>query len=1162
MKNTILLLCLLTASFGFSQQWVKQGFTAVSNDIAERAFVNDENMLKFIEFKPQHQFSSKEINARAERIFGLDPRHSFEFYRTDADNIGWLHHRFYRQYLGIRVEHDMYIFHEKDGKIIKANGELSSWFNESSSIPNIQENQASLAAELELFNMGGVRYGQMEDDISLVWLKVDDELKLCYKVDVFAANMPYRKWVYVNAHNGEVEKMLERIHTGDVPGTAITKYHGTQIMTVDSVNSSEYRLRETGRGGGVRTLDLNQTANYAGAVDFVDNDNFWNETANHDDAALDAHVGAEATYDYFFLEQGRNSYDNQGSELVSYIHYGVNYVNAFWNGSYMTYGDGGSSGFLPLTSVGIAGHEMAHGVTEFSAGLIYNAESGALNESFSDIFGTIVDFRVDPNNADFHLGDEINTNGTGIRHLGNPNMYNDPDTYHGLHWWTSSGDYYGVHTNSGVQNYWFYLLCEGGSGTNDNGDAFSVTPIGMEKAGDVSYRNLAFYLTPNSQYADAAFYGIESAIDLYTACGTEVISVTDAWNAVGIPSIAPGGQITASFVANGTNFCSAPIDVYFTNTTVGASSYEWDFGDGNTSTGMSPTHTYTSPGAYTVKLIVHTVNCGISDTLIKTNYISVNDLSSPVAPVCNPGSNFYSPNDNDGVVRFEMANVNNSSSNGSVGYEDFSCSHIIDVIENSSLPVTIDKGQSNYSHDIRMWIDMNTNGIFESSELILSADNYNNSQNAVFNLSVPTPPIYDSLMRLRVRVQRANNSNLPCDQAQQGQTEDYAIRIQQNTAPPVADFNVVKQTLAINETTILNEMCSNTVDTYEWSSEHGIFSSTTDPDPTVRYDSAGFYTVSLKVTNQFGEDSITKTAIIEVLNEVNLCEIDSLFGSAVFNDPGGSGNYDNNKSCELIIDIPCAKGIRLTADSYIILGGGDKIEIIDLSGPNEEVIFSHQSMALKTLNEGQVFLGMPLKIKFLSDHTSTGPGFRIPFEGISAAADFKPNLNVSSTVYAKMETAVSTSLNISGSSYFTEENTSIVWDFGDGSPLVSGTLTQTHTYENVGEYPVTLYLSNCSKDTVLQKNITVLRSGSKFANDIDVYPNPSDGNITIEESGQTPATLFQVTDPAGRLVHEYVPADENPVHHINLSHLAQGTYYLTVFYPNWTPIVKEIIISK
>jgi Zn-dependent metalloprotease len=277
-------------------------------------------------------------------------------------------------------------------------------------------------------------------------------------------------------------------------------------MVTDSYNGA-FRLRETTRGQGIRTFNMQKGTSYGNAVDFTDADNFWNNVnANKDQYATDAHWGAEMTYDYY-QSNGRNSIDGNGYQLNLYVHYNNNYVNAFWDGTRMTFGDGNAN-YSPLTTLDVTGHEISHGLDEHTANLAYQGESGALNESFSDIFGACVERFADSTTANWLIGEDL---GNPFRSMSDPNAYGDPDTYFGTNWYSGTGDYGGVHTNSGVQNHWFYRLSVGGSGTNDIGNNFNVTGIGIQKAQQIAWRNMVYYLTNSSDYADARFYSIQAA---------------------------------------------------------------------------------------------------------------------------------------------------------------------------------------------------------------------------------------------------------------------------------------------------------------------------------------------------------------------------------------------------------------------------------------------------------------------------------------------------------------------------------------------------------------------------------------------------------------------------------------------------------------------------
>ena len=357
----------------------------------------------------------------------------------------------------------------------------------------------------------------------------DGAPRLAYKFDIYALEPLSRDYVFVDTHSGEILEKYNRIHTADAPATGTSLYNGTVSFVADDTGAN-FRLRQ--QVNGVETFNLNNGTNYGAATDITSPTNAFTATNVHN--GVQAHFGAEQTLDYFLTRHGRDSYDNQGTTLFSYVSYGNNYVNAFWNGTAMTYGDGNGSTIGPLTSLDIVGHEIAHGVTQFSAGLIYQNQSGALNESFSDIFGEAVENYASGAN-DWLMGDDIGLTGSGaFRSMSNPNQYGDPDTYLGDFWYTGSGDNGGVHINSGVQNKWFYILTEGESGTNDFGFSYNVTGIGMEDAAEIAYRNLTVYLNPSSDYPEAREGAVQSAIDLFGAGSQQHLSTMAAWDAVGV----------------------------------------------------------------------------------------------------------------------------------------------------------------------------------------------------------------------------------------------------------------------------------------------------------------------------------------------------------------------------------------------------------------------------------------------------------------------------------------------------------------------------------------------------------------------------------------------------------------------------------------------------
>jgi Zn-dependent metalloprotease len=579
---------------------------------------------------------------------------------VQKDEIGMTHQRMSQTYNNIRVENGEYIIHSRNGIVESANG---MWFDgiAINTSPALTVDQAILKAT-GYVNASVYRWENPADEAMLkriehnpdatyypsgelvIVCRNGDIMKkdyvLAWKLDIFATEPMSRQWIFVDAQTGDIVHTKNRIHHIDVPATGNTMYSGTQSFTCDDMGNGTYRLRQNTHGDGVETYDLNNATSTAGAVDFTNNSTNWTSTANDDHAALDAHWGAEGTYDFFLNEMNRNGLDGNGMLMVSYVHYGSNYNNAFWNGTEMTYGDGSGTagGFNPLTAIDVCGHEFSHGVTEFSSNLDYQDESGALNESFSDIYGTAIEFYKKPATANFLMGEEIVVTPGALRSLQNPNAYGDPDCYMGTNYYTGTADNGGVHTNSGVQNFWYYLCSQGGNGTNDNNDSYNVTGFGWYDACRVAFRNNTFYLVNTSEYMDSRTGSIQAAQDMFGACSPEVIAVTNAWYACGVGPVF-SATVAASFSGNILTSCSVPTTVTFTNTSTNATTALWDFGDMTTDTAYNPSHTYTAPGTYNVSVSVSSA-CGTDQTM-QNAYITINPPAAPTAngtQICNPGS--------------------------------------------------------------------------------------------------------------------------------------------------------------------------------------------------------------------------------------------------------------------------------------------------------------------------------------------------------------------------------------------------------------------------------------------------------------------------------------------------------------------------------------------
>ncbi|GIE07144.1 zinc metalloprotease [Paractinoplanes durhamensis] len=358
---------------------------------------------------------------------------------------------------------------------------------------------------------------------------------------------PSRLHVITDALTGAVRGSFDEIES--VSGTGNSIYSGP-VAIETTANDTGFSLTDPVRGGGY-TCDMGNRTSGTCAV-FTDDDNLWGTGANADraSAAVDAHFGAATTFDYFKNVHGRDGIFGTGVGVPSRVHYGSAYVNAFWDGAQMTYGDG-SGNAKPLVALDVAGHEMSHGVTEHvvPGGLTYAGEPGGLNEATSDIFGSMVEFYANStaDAGDYDIGEKIDIRGTGapLRYMYDPAK---DGSSHGC--WSTTTKNVDVHYSSGVANHFFFDLAEGTGvtayGTSPLcGSAAPVAGVGREKASAIWFRALSNYFISSTTYAQARGYTLSAAADLYGFCGTEYKAVQASWTAVNVA---------------GDDFCSAGND--------------------------------------------------------------------------------------------------------------------------------------------------------------------------------------------------------------------------------------------------------------------------------------------------------------------------------------------------------------------------------------------------------------------------------------------------------------------------------------------------------------------------------------------------------------------------------------------------------------------------
>jgi Zn-dependent metalloprotease len=489
--------------------------------------------------------SSQEVDAeqgvvavsRAQELVGTQRAQDEEWVARSVikDDTGAEHVRFDKRYKGLQVLGGDFVVHSNaDGSLREVSAASQASLKGLSTRPVFDAAGATVLAE-RVFT--GERVGPASAE--LVVYARQNAPALAYEVvleGLQADQTPSELHVVVDAMTGAVLDQYEGIHTAAVTGTGKSLYSGTVSMTTNSITGG-YELRDPTRGS---FYAVNLKGATSGGSVITDADNIFGSgtTADTVSAGVDAYYGQQKTYDYYKNVHGRNGINGTGGSGYSRVHYSSRYNNAFWSDSCfcMTYGDGDGTTFSTLTSLDVAGHEMTHGVTSRTAGLVYSGESGGLNESTSDIFGSMVEFyAANASDAgDFLIGEKIykpSTSGDALRYMYKPSL----DGKSADCWYSGVGSL-DVHASSGVGNHFFYLLAQGSNASpaSPTCNGSTVTGIGRAAAEKIWYRALTVYMTSSTNYAAARTATLKAATDLYGTGSAQYNAVAAAWSAVSV----------------------------------------------------------------------------------------------------------------------------------------------------------------------------------------------------------------------------------------------------------------------------------------------------------------------------------------------------------------------------------------------------------------------------------------------------------------------------------------------------------------------------------------------------------------------------------------------------------------------------------------------------
>ncbi|PHI20353.1 hypothetical protein CEQ90_07760 [Lewinellaceae bacterium SD302] len=1082
---TLLMLTILLATSGLSAKLIEgQAADDLISGASVLRYADGQKYPQYIRLQPGHEQSFEYGAEWIIRQFGLPAGTTLEVLADDTDRNGMRHLRLQQHLDGKIVLASQIILHGRGDHWTHATGDLYP-VNVQTASPVLLTSSQAIATALDILpakDYGWEVTPALSDypTADLIWVPTNldfegQAFQLTYAVKVYSVDPLSHKTVYLDVATGNEIARVEHIHTRDgngdkhncadghhhepattvIPGTAETRYSGIRTLETEEDEDLKFILRDYTRGDGVETYN-SQTQDAYLYIDFADPDNYWdNVNADQDEVATDVHWGTQAYYD-LLQTLGRNSIDGDGELLESHLHYGNNFQNAFWDGNRMTYGDGNPGGFLisPLVTSEVVAHELTHGLTERTAGLIYNDESGALNESFSDIFGASMNFIENPMDGSWTIGGPLTADGLGIRSMSDPNVHNNPDTYDGDFWTDGAG----VHTNSGVQNHWFQLLVDGETGVNELGYAYDLAPMALDSALEIAFNNLAFYLTPSSNYQDAGFNSTLAAADLHGTCSSYTIRVWEAWQAVGVIFGSPA-VLTANFTLESTVFCDPDEAIQFNNVSF-ANEYLWDFGDGNTSTEEDPVHIYGDVGSYTVTLTSFGGECS-NDTVV--NVVENAVIIDPEDILCT--ASFLTESQT--VESCSGALFDSGGPNGN--YQDLE-DYTFTIISTEGTAVILDIVELNIeaTYDFIYIYDGN------NANAPLIATLTGSDQNLTYESTGGAITIrFDSDFTVT----------------------DGGFLIEWSCAEltaPVVNIGADDQSVC-DGVVNFNDLSGSLPTSWEWNFGDG--NSSTEQNPTHTYTESGIYNVSLTACNELGCNTQVFENFVEVdftgvlcqtivFEEGNIVEVD--FCTGFLQSPNFPSEYPDNFQGAVLLTSPSGNPYTLTVVQFDVEAGFDFLSIYDGENLGAPLIGTYSN---PDLSPGDVITSTSgsLYVVFLTDGSVTEGGFELAYDCGVGSID---QVSIGATQEQGCPgTYVFEALQ--GAANFQYD-----WDFGDGT-TAEGPGPHAHTYAATGAYTATLLVQDDGNNADLETTVNV--------NSLSL-PLAIDGPILVEQGSQVEYT--------------------------------------------------------
>jgi PKD repeat protein len=536
---------------------------------------------------------------------------------------------------------------------------------------------------------------------------------------------------------------------------------------------------------------------------------------------------------------------------------------------------------------------------------------------------------------------------------------------------------------------------------------------------------------------------------------------------------------TANFIASDTSTCTRTIS--FTDISGGGpTSWMWYFGDGDSSSVQNPTHTYQNSGGFTVSLYVSNANG--SNTLVKTNYINISGNAGPAAAFCEPQTTNTCCGI--GITNVQFSSINNTTAPGTDGYKDYTCNQQTNVNVGNSYTLTVTTG-TQYMENVRAWIDFNNNTTFETNEVVMNSQQIMTTHTAT--VVIPATAVLNTPLRMRV-ISDFNNLTGSCTNVQYGQAEDYTIIVVPNNVAPVTNFTA-SSTQNCNGFVAFTDLTQNIPTSWKWYFGDGDSSSVQNPTHT--YLSSGLFTVTLKTTNAYGNNTLVKTNYINItsltgpkpasctpVTTANCC------GIGIYNVTLGSINNTTADGSEGYKDYSCSQSSDLfTGNSYSIsikTGNqyNENVKVwIDYNNSgvfdNNELVYTSSAVENHTGSitiPSTAILNTGLRMRVGSDFNALNdPCANVQYGQFEDyTVKILTNVNPPSSNFSATSTTSCNGI-ISFTDISQNAPTSWKWYFGDGDS--SSVQNPTHIYTSIGQYTVTLVTTNqYGSDTEVKVN--------------------------------------------------------------------------------------------